>query len=159
MTVYRRIGPEDRAEVQSLLLGTAAFQPHEVDVAMELIDVALTKPDQQDYHPYVLLDDGVIVAYACFGKNPMTRSTYDLYWIATKAPQMRQGYGRTLFALVENDIKNRGGRLLVIETSSKEAYRGTAEFYARVGCELTARIPDFYAEGDDQLIYCRRLGR
>lgn len=157
MTEHRRIRREDRAEVQALLLGTAAFHAHEVDVAMELIDIALTNPEQQDYHPYVLLDDGVIVAYACFGKNPMTRSTYDLYWIATKAAQMRHGHGRTLFAVVESEIKNRGGRLLIIETSSKETYRGTADFYARIGCELTARVPDFYDEGDDQLIYCKRL--
>jgi ribosomal protein S18 acetylase RimI-like enzyme len=157
VTESRRIRAEDRAEVHALLLGTAVFQPHEIAVAMELIDVALTRPEQQDYHPYVLVDDGVIVAYACFGKNPMTRSTYDLYWIATKAGQVRQGHGRALFAAVENEIRKREGRLLIIETSSKETYRGTAEFYARIGCELIARVPDFYDEGDDQLIYCKRL--
>ena len=157
MRLHRRIQPGDREAIRELLIGTAAFQPHEVDVAMELIDIALTKPEQEDYHPYVLLDDGVIVAYACFGKNPMTRSTYDLYWLATGATKMRQGYGRELFAVVEHEIESRGGRLLIIETSSKEKYRGTHDFYLRIGCELAARVRDFYDEGDDQLIYCKRI--
>lgn len=157
MTSHRRVEPADRDAVLELLAGTGAFQAHELDVAMELVDIALTKPEQQDYHPYVLLDDGRIVAYSCFGKDPMTRSTYDLYWIATRAGQTRRGYGRKLFALVEEEIKQRGGRLLVIETSSKEQYRGTNDFYARNGCECVARMADYYDEGDDKLIYCKRL--
>ena len=158
MTEHRRIQPEDREKIRALLVGTGAFQTHEVDVAMELVDIALTKPEQQDYHPYVLLQDGAIVAYACFGKDPMTRSTYDLYWLATRSDSMRQGHGRELFSRVENEIKGLGGRLLIIETSSKEKYRGTHEFYGRIGCAFVARLPDFYDAGDDKLIYCKRLG-
>jgi len=156
---HRRICAEDRAELQELIEGTGAFQPHEVDVAMELIDIALTRPDQQDYHPYVLVENGTIVAYACFGRNPMSRITYDLYWIATRTGSTRRGHGRALFAIVEDEIRRQGGRMIVIETSSKEKYRGTNEFYARIGCELAARLPDFYDEGDDMLIYCKRLLR
>jgi len=37
--------------------GTAAFKPFEVDVAMELVDAALTQKEQDDYHPYVLVED------------------------------------------------------------------------------------------------------
>jgi ribosomal protein S18 acetylase RimI-like enzyme len=155
--VYRRIEPEDREDIRELLVGTGAFQAHEIDVAMELVDIALTKPEQQDYHPYVLLEERIVVGYACFGRDPMTRSTYDLYWIATRASSMRQGCGRALFTIVEAEIKSRGGRMVMIETSSKEKYRGTREFYARIGCELAARLPDFYDEGDDKLIYCKRL--
>ena len=157
MISHRRIEPADRQLVLELLAGTGAFQAHELDVALELIDIALTKPEQPDYHPYVLLEDGRIVAYACFGRDPMTRSTYDLYWIATRADRMRRGYGHQLFAVVEDEIRQRGGRLLVIETSSKEQYRGTQVFYTRNGCEFVARMADFYDEGDDKLIYSKRL--
>ena len=87
----------------------------------------------------------------------MSRSTYDLYWLATRANRMRRGYGRALFARVEEEIKAQGGRQVIIETSSKERYRGTRQFYDHIGCELAARLRDFYDEGDDQLIYCKRL--
>jgi GNAT superfamily N-acetyltransferase len=157
VTTIRRVEAQDRAAILELLGGTGAFQAHELDVAMELVDIALTKPEQQDYHPYVLEEHGLALAYACFGRNPMTRATYDLYWIASRSDRMKQGYGRAMFVFVEQEIKRQGGRLLVIETSSKDTYQGSRDFYTRVGCEFCACLPGFYDEGDDKLIYFKRL--
>jgi ribosomal protein S18 acetylase RimI-like enzyme len=153
----RRIQAKDRAAILRLLAGTEAFLPHELDVAMELVDTALNKPEQTDYQPYVIDNHGEIVAYACFGRNPMTRSTYDLYWIATLADRMRQGHGRALLRFVEQEVQRQGGRLLVIETSSKESYGGSRDFYTSTGYQLAGRLPDFYDVGDDRVIYFKRL--
>ncbi|MBP2679944.1 MAG: putative acetyltransferase [Deltaproteobacteria bacterium] len=102
MTRIRRIEPGDREAIRELIAGTNAFKPFEVNVAMELVDVALTQKEQDDYHPYVLVeDDGTVVAYACFGKNAMTTGTFDLYWIATRTDRMGKGYGRVLLSFVE----------------------------------------------------------
>jgi ribosomal protein S18 acetylase RimI-like enzyme len=157
MSQVRPIVASDRAAILELLAGTGAFQPHELTVAMELVDTALTKPEQQDYQPYVVESNGVVVAYACFGKNPMTQSTYDLYWIATRADQMRQGHGRVLFDFLERQVRAQGGRLLVIETSSKGNYAGSRRFYESIGCQFAASLPDFYDVGDDRVIYYKRL--
>lgn len=154
MTRIGRIEPGDREAIRALVAGTRAFKPHEVDVAMELVDIALTQKDQDDYHPYVLReDDGTVAAYACFGKNPMTKATYDLYWIATRADRMGKGYGRAMVAFVVGEIRRAGGKLLVIETSSQESYGSTRIFYDRIGATLAATLPDYYDEGDDKLIY------
>jgi ribosomal protein S18 acetylase RimI-like enzyme len=154
MTQIRRIEPEDREAIRALIAGTRAFKPFEVDVAMELVDIALTQKEQDDYHPYVLLEnDGSVVAYACFGKNPMTTGTFDLYWIATRTDRMGKGYGRTMVAFVEEEVRKRGGYLLVIETSSQESYGTQRLFYEKIGGTLAAQLPDYYAKGDDKLIY------
>jgi GNAT superfamily N-acetyltransferase len=155
--MIRRIERRDREPVLQLLHGTGAFQAHELNVALELVDTALNKPEQQDYHPYVLETDGLLLAYACFGKNPMTRATFDLYWLATRRDEMRRGYGRQLFHFVEEQIRALGGRLLVIETSSKESYAGSRAFYLKVGCVFAAALPEFYDEGDDRVIYYKSL--
>lgn len=157
MTRIRRVEMADREPVLDLLKSTAAFQDHELAVALELIDISLRQPEQQDYHPYVLEENGSVEAYVCFGKNPMTRSTFDLYWLATRRSSMRRGYGRALVSFSESEIRRMGGKLVVIETSSKEAYQGSREFYQRLGYELVATLPDFYDVGDDRVIYCRRL--
>lgn len=157
MNAARRIEAQDREGILQLLEGTRAFQPHELAVAMELVDTALTKPEQQDYHPYVIEDERGVAAYACFGRNPMTRFAYDLYWLATRVDQMKQGYGRAMVQFVEQEIRRRGGRLLVIETSSKESYGRSHAFYDRIGCQLAGRLPDFYDESDDRIIYYKRL--
>ncbi|MBI5904249.1 MAG: GNAT family N-acetyltransferase [Deltaproteobacteria bacterium] len=158
MTRIRPIEPGDREAIRALIAGTRAFKPFEVDVAMELVDIALTKKEQEDYHPYVLAEeDGTVAAYACFGKNTMTAGTFDLYWIATRADRMGKGYGRTILSFVEEEVLKRGGYLLVIETSSQESYGSTRVFYDKAGCTLAATLPDYYAMGDDKLIYLRRL--
>jgi GNAT superfamily N-acetyltransferase len=158
MSRIRAIGTADREAVRSLIEGTGVFKTHEVDVAMELVDIALTRPEQDDYHPFVLVeDDGTVAAYACFGKNPMTKSTFDLYWLATRADRMGKGYGRKIVAFVEEEVKRRGGKLLVIETSSKESYGATQEFYLKIGCILAATLSGYYDEGDDKLIYLKRI--
>ena len=110
MTRIRRIEAGDREAIRALVAGTGAFKPHEVDVAMELVDVALTHPGQDDYHPYVLVEeDGTVAAYACFGKNAMTKATFDLYWIATRADRMGKGYGRAILSFVEEEVRRGGG--------------------------------------------------
>ena len=158
MSATRPVTPNDREAIRALIEGTDAFKPHEVDVAMELVDASLSNPDQDDYHPFALVEeDGTVVSYACFGRNPMTAATYDLYWLATRADRMGKGYGRRIMAFVEEEVKRRGGRLLVIETSSKESYGEARTFYEKIGCTLAAQIPDYYDRGDDKLIYLIRL--
>jgi len=158
VTRIRPIEAGDREAVRALVAGTGAFKPHEVEVAMELVDVALTQKGQDDYHPYVLVEeDGAVGAYACFGKNPMTKATFDLYWIATRADRMGKGYGRAILSFVEGEVRRRGGRLLVIETSSQESYGTQRLFYEKTGYTLAAQLPDYYDEGDDKLIYIKRI--
>ena len=158
MTRVRPIEAGDREAIRALVAGTGAFKPHEVDVAMELVEIALTQKGQDDYHPYVVAEeDGTVVAYACFGKNAMTKATFDLYWIATRADRMGKGYGRAILSFVEEEVRRRGGRLLVIETSSQESYGTQRLFYEKTGCILAARLPDYYDDGDDKLIYLKRV--
>jgi ribosomal protein S18 acetylase RimI-like enzyme len=52
---------------------------------------------------------------------------------------------------------NRGGRMLLIETSSHETYGATIRFYKRSGYELVARIKNFYRIGDDKLVFFKEL--
>jgi len=161
LTTLRGILPGDREAIRSMIEGTKAFQPREVDVAMELVDAVLAldrPPGEDDYHARVLVEeDGAVVSYACYGKNPMTAATWDLYWLATRPDRMGKGYGRTIVRFVADEVRRRGGRLLVIETSSKESYGGTRVFYEKIGCTLAAQIPDYYDRGDDKLVYLIRL--
>ena len=44
-----------------------------------------------------------------------------------------------------------------VETASKESYAATRAFYERIGYVEVARTPDFYKDGDDRVVYSRRL--
>jgi ribosomal protein S18 acetylase RimI-like enzyme len=100
---------------------------------------------------------GRVLGFACFGPHPLTEGTFDLYWIAVDPAARRQGVGRALLAQVEAEVRGQGGRLLVIETSSLPSYAPTRRFYESCGCRCEAVIRDFYAPGDDLVIFVMEL--
>jgi ribosomal protein S18 acetylase RimI-like enzyme len=140
-----------RGRLREILDATAVFRPDEVDVALELFDVA------GDYEFLGGFESDDLVAYACFGATPGTDHTFDLYWIAVHPTAQRHGGGSRLLAEVEQRLVDRGARLLVVETSSRPEYDATRRFYGARGYQEVARMRDFYAIGDDRVIYTKSL--
>ncbi len=155
----RPVRPGDRDPIHRIVASTGNFTPVEIDTALELVDAALAEGEASGYLVYLLEDAGVPVGYVCFGPTPLTEGTWDLYWIAVQKAGHGRGYGRQLLAFTESDVRRRGGRLLLIETSSQESYGATIGFYHRTGYDLVARIPNFYRPGDDKLIFAKELER
>jgi ribosomal protein S18 acetylase RimI-like enzyme len=148
----------DRAVLADLIVSVKNFNPAEVDCALELIDIYLQNNNQSDYQVAVAEDAASRVqAYACWGPVPLTKGTFDLYWIATHPDGRGRGFGGALIAYIESHVMENGGRLLVAETSAKPSYAKTIEFYRRLNFEETSRIRDFYDVGDDRLIFVKRL--
>jgi ribosomal protein S18 acetylase RimI-like enzyme len=148
----------DRDRIHEILLATSRFTEEEVLCAMELVDEWLTRPEKGDYLTYVV-EDGVaaVTGYACYGPTPLTDGVYDLYWIAVDPRYQGHGFGQVLLKFVENEVRNRQGRMLLIETSSKDSYVPTLRFYERSGYDEISRIKDFYRIEDDKVVFCKRL--
>ena len=154
--------PVDRARVSELLIATAAFSTDEVAVALELFDETFDpacRPEHgvDDYAFIGAYENEDLIGYVCFGPTPATEGTYDLYWLAVDPAAQGRGAGRALVRAVEQDVVRRGGRMLVVETSSRADYAHTREFYARGGYVEAARVRDFYAPADDRIILTTRL--
>ncbi len=151
---------QDRSAVVDIVRGVGNFNQAEMDCALELVDIYLNKPRQNDYRVVVAEDAaGCVCGYACWGPTPMTQGTYDLYWIATHPGAQGRGVGRELMNYVEDRVREENGRLLIIETSAKESYGKTVGFYRRSEYEEASRIRDFYDVGDDKLVFVRRFSR
>jgi len=150
----RPIRTEDRSQLETLLRASHNFTPEEMETALEVIDEAL-KGDPEYIINVVERDH--IAGYECHGPTPLTEGTFDLYWIVVDPLAQKRGYGRLLLRAAEDDAAKRGGRLLLIETSSQPAYDATVRFYKRNGYRLEARVHDFYRRGDDKLILAKDL--
>jgi ribosomal protein S18 acetylase RimI-like enzyme len=152
------------------------FKPDEVAVALELVDASLRDAAGSGYECLVALDSsrsreasappggsagpaGVdsLVGYICVGPTPMTEATWDLYWIAVDPGAQGRGIGRQLYGAFAERAIARGARQVRIETSSKESYAATGGFYERLNFSIDGRLRDFYADGDDLLIFYRRI--
>jgi ribosomal protein S18 acetylase RimI-like enzyme len=151
---------QDRERIREILIATGRFTRQEVGWAMELVDLALRQPEGSEYVAYVLEDDEkTIHGYALYGPTPMTDGVYDLYWIAVDPHWQRHGDGQLLLYFVENEVRRRGGRMLLIETSSKRSYAPTIRFYQQAGYHEISRIKDFYRIEDDKVVFCKQLAQ
>lgn len=148
----------DIPEILHMVRSAGVFNTADVECVAELLDDYFHKPDRGGYEFLVYRRDGRPVGMACYGATPLTEGTYDLYWLAVAPEARRGGVARRLFAEMEAGLARRGARLLVIETSGTPEYRPAREFYLAVGCQRQATIPDFYAPGDDLVIYTKRYG-
>jgi ribosomal protein S18 acetylase RimI-like enzyme len=140
-----------------ILRNTPEFKPSEVVVAEEVIDSYLHDPVGSGYDTLVAEDSSGVVGYVTFGPTPLTEGTWDLYWAAVAREKRRQGIGGALWRAAEDEIRKAQGRLALIETSSTPEYESTRRFHLGQGYEMIARIPDFYAPGDDKIILQKRL--
>jgi ribosomal protein S18 acetylase RimI-like enzyme len=152
----RRAAPADRGRIQQILLATARFTAQEIGWAMELVDLVFA--GRQDYETHVLEQpDGAVQGYALFGPTPRAEGVWDLYWIAVDPEQQGKGLGQVLLRFVENEVRRRFGRMLLIETSSKRSYAPTVRFYQRAGYREISRIKDFYRIEDDKVVFSKNL--
>jgi D-alanine-D-alanine ligase len=150
--------PEDRQVVLSFLAETGFFQPGEIDIAREVLDAALADGPQGHYQSFVACVNQDTVGWICYGPTPCTIGTFDIYWIGVAPAWQGRGIGRALTVFAEQAISQRGGRLLVIETSSRETYHPTRQFYLAMGYREAARIAEFYGPGDHKVVLVKEVG-
>jgi len=154
----RHLTHQDKQKVMSILQTTPEFLSHEVVVAEELIDAFLEDPQTSGYYIHVAELDGEIAGYVCYGNTPLTEATWDLYWIAVANDKQGYGIGRILMKHAEEDIKKMHGRLIMVETSGKAEYNKTRQFYEKLNYQKVCQIPDYYASGDDLVLFTKKLG-
>lgn len=148
---------QDRETVRALVERTGFFTRDEVAIAVELVDAHLSDGPASGYQFVFAEMDGALAGYACYGPVTCTAASYDLYWIAVEPKFQRHGVGRMLMDVVESQVAARGGERIYIDTSGRDQYAPTRAFYERSGFYAEARLKDFYAPGDDRVIYAKSL--
>ena len=146
----------ETGELLAVAASTAAFKPLELEALLELLG---------DYHAGNVEGhraitcelDGRVIGFAYYAPTPMTDRTWHLYWLFVSKAIQARGVGGDLMRHVGADIATEGGRLLLIETSGLPTYELTRRFYLKHACEEVALIRDFYSDGDDLVIFRKRL--
>jgi len=141
----------------ALTEATGVFKSHEVVALGEVLNDYFAYNHNHDHH--CITDDrhGQIMGYAYYAPAAMTDRTWYLYWIAVNKATQAKGIGGELLRFVENDIKERQGRVLFIETSGLPYYELTRKFYLKHHYEVAAVLKDYYSDGDDMVVFRKKL--
>jgi ribosomal protein S18 acetylase RimI-like enzyme len=151
--------PTDGEQLHRITATAGVFSQEEVECVDELWQEYQAQGAETSGYYWLMDrdDDGRMLGYSCYGPRALTSGTYDLYWIAVDSTIHRGGVGRRLLAATEQAVSQLGGRLLFVETSGLPKYEPTRLFYIGTGYTLEATIEDFYAEGDDLVIFTKHL--
>jgi ribosomal protein S18 acetylase RimI-like enzyme len=147
----------DVPALRRLVASPRIFNRAERAIALELLEARLAQGARSGYSFVFAERDGKLLGYAAWGRNPLTRRSFDLYWIVIAPAAQRQGLGQALLELVERAVAGRGGGSLYIETSSRGVYARARRFYRLAGYRRVARLRDFYAPRDHKLMFCKAI--
>ncbi len=149
--------PGDTTPLLDVARGTGVFRELEVEALREVLD-DYHESNQDAGHVCVTYEhDNRIVGIAYYAQAAMTDRTWYLWWIIVEKAAQGLGIGGKLLDHAEDAIRNRGGRLMLIETSSLPMYEPTRRFYLKHGYAQVATIADFYTDGDSLNIFAKRF--
>lgn len=153
---WRRIvDRQDVARIRALVESSGVFSPEEVRVAGDLVDTTLSGTET---YRFLLAERGAsLLGYTCFDRVPFSTVSFDLYWIAVAQEMRGTGLASELMSRTATFIRAKRGTQIFAETSSREPYAAARAFYLKSGFEEAARFSDFYAEGDDKIVFRLKL--
>ena len=155
--MIRPTRPEETPELIELARGTGVFKPLEIVALGEVLDDYHAREREHGHRALTYEQEGRPTGFAYHAPAAMTDRGWYLYWIAVARPLQARGIGSVLLRAVEDDVRHAGGRMLLIETSSLPHYEPTRRFYLRHGYEQASVLTDFYADGDDLVVFRKRF--
>ena len=136
----------DPPRIRALVAATGVFSAEEAQRRSR------TRRDDARWHRDLsLVDrriDGELIGYTCFDRIPLSKVSFDLYWIAVSPAQRGTGLATELMARTAKFIRGKRGTQVFAETSSRDPYAPARAFYSKAGFQQVARFEDFYEAGD-----------
>lgn len=100
---------------------------------------------------------GRAIGFCMAAPETLTDGTWNMLALAVHPDVQGRGLGGAIVARLEAVLRDRGGRLLIADTSGSDGFAATRAFYRRQGYEEEARIRDFWAAGDDKVVFRKAL--
>jgi ribosomal protein S18 acetylase RimI-like enzyme len=143
----------DLSALQLVLDGTALFPG---DLLPAMISGFLTGAESSQI--WLTCDvDGTATGFCYAIPEMAAEGTWNMLAIAVLPALQGGGHGRALMAHLEETLRSRGQRILIVDTSGTDAFSRTREFYRKNGYTEEARIREFWATGDDKITFWKSL--
>ena len=149
--------PTDTPGLLQMSTATGVFKPFEVETLKEVLDDYHAHEADHGHRCFVLEGNGEHLGFEYHAAEPMTEGNWTLWWIVVKPHTQGKGIGGRLIQWAEHDAKAHGARIIFLQTSGLPHSELTRKFYLKQGYDQEARLRDFYAPGDDQIVFRKAL--
>lgn len=143
----------DQPAIRRVLTTIELFPP---EILADQMHDYLSNPETE--HCWLVHLTGAEVTGFCYAvPEELTDGTYNLLAIGVDAAKQGQGIGKALMRRAERTLREAGKRILLVDTSGTESFAPVRNFYTELGYRQEAVIRDFWAEGDDKVVFWKRL--
>ena len=110
----------DFEPIYNLLESSGFFYEYEINICMKMMEETLYGEEQEDDYTWMIAESNdTIIGFVCYGKNPLSTHSWDVYWIAIDKKYKDRGIGSILLKDCEKKILMSGGEYIWIETSGR----------------------------------------
>lgn len=158
--MLRPASPNETRDLVALASSTGLFTPDEAEALLGgVLDDLHAGRLGEGHQVHVYADDrtGAAAGWVYLAPAFKADGVWDLWWIGVAPSAQGTGVGSKLLNFVESRVRDSGGRLLIIETSSTPPLAPARRFYASRDYQSCGTIPDFYGAGDDKVIFAKRI--
>ena len=152
-----KIRPTQASDVPELQLVLGATDLFPAQMLPELIAGYLANDDQSEIW-LTCEKDGRAIGFCYCVPEQMAEGAWNMLAIAVMPGEQSQGCGGALTQTLEAELTKQGQRILIADTSGTPAFARTRAFYLANGYSQEARIRDFWAPGDDKIVFWKALG-
>ncbi len=122
----------------------------------EMISDYLNNPNSQDIW-FTYIDNNTQVAIGYCVPEKFTEGTFNLLAIGVSEDSQRKGIASEMMKYIEQLLKNKEGRILIVETSSDDAQIGARNFYPKIGYTQVGVLKDFWKDGEDKIVFWKKI--
>lgn len=149
----RAVQKADLDELKRVVDSSGLFPSEYLD---EMISDYFNNPDTEEIW-FMYADHNQPMAIGYCVPEKLTMGTYNLLAIGVGQDFQRNGIASEMMEYIEQFLRHRGGRLLIVETSSDDAQVGARNLYEKLGYNRAAVIKDFWREGEDKIVFSKKL--
>mgnify|MGYP003589328750 CR=1 FL=1 len=149
----RPITKNDIDQLKKVVDSSGLFPSEYLD---EMISDYLNNTDTQEIW-FTYIDDNTPTAIGYCVPEKFTNGTYNLLAIGVSKDSQRNGVATEMMSYIEQQLQQKGGRILIVETSGDDAQIGARKFYEKIGYTQMAVIKDFWNDGEDKIVFWKKL--
>ena len=122
----------------------------------EMISEYFNNPETEELW-FTYLENNLPKAIGYCVPEKFTEGTYNVLALGVAKEAQGKGIASEMMNYIEQLLKQKGGRILIVETSSDDAQTAARNFYKKIGYTQEAVIRDFWKDGEDKIVFWKKL--